>query len=65
MEKSRSIQCVRIGTVASDPECHTRMLWTLHRHAAMASPLYACGPLMVLGPIVHGYEGNALCGVFP
>jgi len=29
------------------------------------SPLYACGPFMVLGPIVHGYEGNALCGVFP
>lgn len=32
---------------------------------SMASPLYACGPLMVLGPIMHGYEGNALCGVFP
>jgi hypothetical protein len=29
------------------------------------SPLYACGPLMVLGPIVHGYQGNALCGTFP
>ncbi|MGE1176261.1 hypothetical protein [Pseudomonas sp. BW7P1] len=29
------------------------------------SPFYACGPFMVLGPIVHGYQGNALCGVFP
>jgi hypothetical protein len=29
------------------------------------SPFYACGPFMMLGPIVHGYQGNALCGVFP
>ena len=29
------------------------------------TPMYACGPLMILGPIVHGYQGNALCGVFP
>ncbi|KAF2391722.1 hypothetical protein [Pseudomonas frederiksbergensis] len=32
---------------------------------SMTSPLHACGPLMVLGPIVHGYEGNALCGTLP
>ncbi len=25
-------------------------------------PLYACGPLMWLGPAFHGYEGNILCG---
>lgn len=37
----------------------------LNTKQAVPSPLYACGPLMVLGPIVHGYEGNALCGVFP
>lgn len=37
----------------------------LNTQQTVPSPLYACGPLMVLGPIVHGYEGNALCGVFP
>ena len=29
------------------------------------SPLYACGPFMFLGPIMHGYKGNALCGEIP
>ncbi|WP_256562514.1 MULTISPECIES: hypothetical protein [unclassified Pseudomonas] len=28
------------------------------------SPFYACGPFMVLGNIVHGYEGYGLCGKF-
>lgn len=37
----------------------------LNTRQSVPSPLYACGPLMALGPIVHGYEGNALCGVFP
>lgn len=37
----------------------------LHAGQSWESPFYACGPLMVLGPIVHGYQGNALCGVFP
>ncbi|WP_256735540.1 hypothetical protein [Pseudomonas sp. dw_612] len=37
----------------------------LQKGQSLTSPMYACGPLMVLGPIVHGYEGNALCGVFP
>ncbi|KAB0563279.1 hypothetical protein C9383_05520 [Pseudomonas palleroniana] len=29
------------------------------------SPLYACGPFMFLGPLMHGYEGNFLCGKTP
>ncbi|AQT93179.1 hypothetical protein B1R45_07805 [Pseudomonas azotoformans] len=37
------------------PVCRTR---------PSPSPLYACGPLMFLGPLVHGYEGNFLCGKF-
>ncbi|MGY2441081.1 hypothetical protein [Pseudomonas sp. SDO52101_S400] len=37
----------------------------LNTQQKVPSPLYACGPFMVLGPIVHGYEGNALCGFFP
>lgn len=37
----------------------------LNSEQKVASPFYACGPLMVLGPVVHGYQGNALCGVFP
>ena len=37
----------------------------LYAKQTVPSPFYACGPLMVLGPIVHGYQGNALCGVFP
>ncbi|MGG7675770.1 hypothetical protein [Pseudomonas sp. WC2] len=36
----------------------------LNSKRKVASPFYACGPLMILGPIVHGYQGNALCGVF-
>ncbi|PRA28383.1 hypothetical protein [Pseudomonas poae] len=28
------------------------------------SYLYACGPFMFLGPIMHSYKGNALCGKF-
>ncbi|MBV6290100.1 hypothetical protein KUO17_24255 [Pseudomonas sp. MAFF 301350] len=27
--------------------------------------LNACGPFMFLAPIMHGYEGNALCGRIP
>jgi hypothetical protein len=37
----------------------------LKSNQTVPSPFYACGPLMMLGPIVNGYEGNALCGVFP
>ncbi|WP_426204720.1 hypothetical protein [Pseudomonas sp. TWP3-1] len=37
----------------------------LNTQQKVPSPLYACGPFMVLAPIFHGYEGNALCGVFP
>lgn len=37
----------------------------LNSEQKVASPFYACGPFMMLGPIVHGYQGNALCGVFP
>jgi len=37
----------------------------LNTQQKVSSPLYACGPFMMLGPIVHGYQGNALCGVFP
>lgn len=37
----------------------------LHVGQSLTSPFYACGPLMILGPIAHGYQGNALCGVFP
>ncbi|MFG6206980.1 hypothetical protein [Pseudomonas retamae] len=37
----------------------------LNSKQTVPSPFYACGPLMALGPIVHGYQGNALCGVFP
>ncbi|MFI8397340.1 hypothetical protein ACIGEI_14070 [Pseudomonas sp. NPDC078863] len=37
----------------------------LYSKQTVPSPFYACGPFMVLGPIVHGYQGNALCGVFP
>lgn len=37
----------------------------LHKGQSISSPFYACGPLMILGPISHGYEGNALCGMFP
>ena len=28
------------------------------------SYLYACGPFMFLGPIMHSYEGNFFCGKF-
>ena len=37
----------------------------LYSKQRVPSPFYACGPFMMLGPIVHGYQGNALCGVFP
>ncbi|MFP0195356.1 hypothetical protein ACKJSM_09310 [Pseudomonas sp. PHC1] len=37
----------------------------LNTQQKVPSPFYACGPLMTLGPIVQGYQGNALCGVFP
>lgn len=37
----------------------------LNTQQKVPSPLYACGPFMMLGSIVHGYQGNALCGVFP
>ena len=36
----------------------------LHQGQSLTSPFYACGPLMTLGPIFHGYAGNALCGKF-
>ncbi|MCU7248940.1 hypothetical protein [Pseudomonas koreensis] len=37
----------------------------LYSQQKVPSPLYACGPFMVLGPIIHGYQGNTICGVFP
>ncbi|AIL61331.1 hypothetical protein [Pseudomonas alkylphenolica] len=30
----------------------------------LTTPFYACGPFMFLGPLVHSYSGNALCGKF-
>ncbi|WP_260620476.1 hypothetical protein [Pseudomonas protegens] len=36
----------------------------LYTNRKISSDLYACGPLMFLGPIAHGYQGNAVCGVF-
>ncbi|AWM94520.1 hypothetical protein DJ564_28935 [Pseudomonas sp. 31-12] len=37
----------------------------LNSEQKVPEPFYTCGPFMVLGPISHGYEGNALCGTFP
>lgn len=37
----------------------------LNSKQTVPSPFYACGPFMMLGPVVHSYQGNALCGVFP
>lgn len=35
-------------------------------HSVDKNPyLHACGPFMFLGPIMHGYQGNALCGRIP
>ncbi|MNY27532.1 hypothetical protein D3C86_1614440 [compost metagenome] len=36
----------------------------LYEGQKLTTPFYACGPFMLLGPIVHGYEGNMLCGKF-
>lgn len=30
----------------------------------ISSDFHACGPFMFLGPLMHGYQGNALCGTF-
>ncbi|WP_233322325.1 hypothetical protein [Pseudomonas sp. Au-Pse12] len=37
------------------------LLYSSHK---ISSEFYACGPFMFLGPIMHGYQGNAVCGVF-
>ena len=40
------------------------LMYTTHR--VDKNPyLNACGPFMFLAPIMHGYEGNALCGRLP
>lgn len=31
----------------------------------LSSPFYACGPFMFMAPLMHSYQGNGLCGVFP
>ncbi|MFJ2384717.1 hypothetical protein [Pseudomonas protegens] len=36
----------------------------LYVNQKVSSDFYACGPFMFLGPIAHGYQGNALCGRF-
>ncbi|KAF0867481.1 hypothetical protein PLD_00960 [Pseudomonas sp. LD120] len=36
----------------------------LHSSQKMASDFYACGPFLFLGPIMHSYRGNAICGSF-
>lgn len=36
----------------------------LYTNRKISSDFYACGPFMFLGPIAHGYQGNAVCGVF-
>ena len=42
-----------------------RVLITTIHSVAKDPYLNACGPFMFLGPIGHGYEGNALCGRIP
>lgn len=37
----------------------------LRKHQTLTSPLYACGPLMLLAPIAHDYKGSGLCGKLP
>ncbi|WP_258230390.1 hypothetical protein [Pseudomonas protegens] len=37
------------------------LLYSSHK---ISSEFYACGPFMFLGPIMHGYQGNAVWGVF-
>jgi hypothetical protein len=37
----------------------------MYKDQKFNSDFYACGPLMFLGPLVHSYKGNALCGKFP
>ncbi|UVL29183.1 hypothetical protein [Pseudomonas donghuensis] len=29
----------------------------------ISSPMYACGPFMFMGNVLHYYEGNAICGI--
>lgn len=36
----------------------------LYSSRKVSSEFYACGPFMFLGPIMHGYQGNAVCGMF-
>ena len=36
----------------------------LYTQQSLSDPFYACGPFMFLGPLMHTYDGNALCGQF-
>ncbi|WP_241108112.1 hypothetical protein [Pseudomonas sp. MPFS] len=36
----------------------------LRSSQTLGSTFHACGPLMFMAPILHGYQGNALCGTF-
>lgn len=36
----------------------------LYTSKKVSSDFYACGPFMFLGPLMHTYQGNAVCGIF-
>ena len=36
----------------------------LYSSQKIDSDFYACGPFMFLAPLMHSYQGNALCGSF-
>lgn len=37
----------------------------LYTSQSMTSTFYACGPFMFMAPLMHRYQGNALCGAIP
>lgn len=52
------------NAIAYGNDIHGTEVPLLRSSRKISSDFHACGPFMFLGPLMHGYQGNALCGTF-
>ncbi|QBF28945.1 hypothetical protein EXN22_25855 [Pseudomonas tructae] len=55
--------CRTYSEVAYGPDIDGDQVVLFNARQTISSPMYACGPMMILAPIIHGYEGNQICGM--
>ncbi|MFQ6573593.1 hypothetical protein [Pseudomonas sp. UM16] len=57
--------CENYSEVAYGADANGAQVILFNTKQRVRATLYACGPIMLLGPIASRYEGNAFCGSLP